>query len=228
MEQNLRLLEQVELTKDIPSECARKLIEGEVDLGLVPVAIIPELKQSYIVSDYCIGAEGKVKSVLLLSDVPIDQIEKIYLDYHSRTSVKLCEILCKKHWEVSPKFISAEEGFEGNIQGKTAGVVIGDRTFHLHKEFAYQYDLAEEWNKLTGLPFVFAAWVSNKTLPSDFLSAFNASLSSGVSDINRVVDSQNSLSILKAELLDYLSHHISYDLTKRKREALRLFLSLIG
>lgn len=223
IEQNLELLGQVELTKDIPSECARKLIEGEVDLGLVPVAIIPELDQSYIISDYCIGAEGKVKSVLLLSDVPIHQIESIYLDYHSRTSVKLCEILCKKFWEVNPKFISAEKGFEEKIQGKTAGVIIGDRTFHLNKEYAYQYDLAEEWQKMTGLPFVFAAWVSNKKLPKEFIEAFNSALIHGVSNIKKAIEIQENLPIPKKVLTNYLSQNISYKFDKQKMKALILF-----
>ena len=75
-------LEKVELSRDIPSECARKLIAGEVDLGLVPVAVIPEVNNAQIISDYCIGAEGKVHSVLLLSETPLEEIEKVYLDYH--------------------------------------------------------------------------------------------------------------------------------------------------
>ena len=228
MEQNSELLEQIELFKDIPSECARKLINGEVDLGLVPIAIIPELHQPTIVSDYCIGAEGKVKSVLLLSDVPFNEIESIYLDYHSRTSVKLCELLCLKHWNIAPHFLTAEKGFEDKISGSTAGVIIGDRTFHLNKEYAYQYDLAEEWHNMTGLPFVFAAWVSNKPLPSAFTSTFNAALTHGVSNINEAVKIQDALSISKSEMVKYLSQNISYELNEKKEEALNLFLSLFS
>jgi len=227
MEQNLDLLKQIELSKDIPSECARKLIEGEVDLGLVPIAIIPELPESYIISDYCIGAQGKVKSVLLLSDVPIHEIESIYLDYHSRTSVKLCELLCEKHWEIKPQFIAAEKGFEDKISEKSAGVIIGDRTFHLKKNYAYQYDLAEEWRSMTGLPFVFAAWVSNTQLPIEFVEVFNAALAEGVSKINQVAADQADLKISRTALSEYLSQFISFELDKEKREGMNLFLNYL-
>ena len=64
-----------ELQKDIPSECARKLIDNEVDIGLIPVAVIPLLKEVHILTNYCIGAVGEVSSVLLLSEVPLEKIE---------------------------------------------------------------------------------------------------------------------------------------------------------
>src|SRR5690606_20335445 len=122
---------------------ARKLIHNEVDLGLVPIAVIPQLNNAQIVSDYCIGAIGKVKSVLLLSDVRLEENESIYLDYHSRTSVRVCQLLSKEFWKISTNFVKAEPGFETQITAKTAGVIIGDRTFNLPKKFNYVYDLSE-------------------------------------------------------------------------------------
>ena len=77
---NSEVQEELDLSLDIPSDCAKKLLKGEVDLGLVPIAVIPELKQHYIVSDYCIGTEGKVESVALFSEVSLNEIEEIYLE----------------------------------------------------------------------------------------------------------------------------------------------------
>ncbi|MCB0401553.1 MAG: menaquinone biosynthesis protein, partial [Flavobacteriales bacterium] len=150
------LEQEIDLSLDIPSDCARKLLNDEVDLGLVPVAIIPQLKEHHIISDYCIGADGPVDTVALFSDVPLEEIENIYLDYHSRSSVTLVQLLAKAFWKIKPNWIRAEEGFIDQIQGTTAGVVIGDRTFGLSKK--YKYDLAEAWKAFTGKPFVFAAW----------------------------------------------------------------------
>src|SRR5665213_3010681 len=71
----------VEISLDNPAECARKLIENEVDLGLVPVAIIPLLKEAHILPGFCIGADGAVESVKLYSHVPLEKIKTILLDY---------------------------------------------------------------------------------------------------------------------------------------------------
>ena len=81
---NSKVVDLMNLSLDIPSDCAMKLLNEEVDLGLVPIAILPQLKDYHIVSDYCIGAEGDVDSVALFSDVPLNEIENVYLDYQSK------------------------------------------------------------------------------------------------------------------------------------------------
>src|SRR5215471_11073597 len=92
--------DRVELVPDYPSRIAGMLINDEIDLGLVPVAVIPRLRDSYIISDYCIGAEGEVASVCLFSDVPLGQVKEVLLDYQSRTSVRLARLLLKEYWQV--------------------------------------------------------------------------------------------------------------------------------
>ncbi|MEX2380472.1 MAG: menaquinone biosynthesis protein [Vicingaceae bacterium] len=227
MEQSGNFLSQVDLQKDIPSACAQKLLDNEVDLGLVPVAIIPKLKEAHIISDFCIGAIGKVKSVLLVSDVPLVEIENIYLDYHSRTSVRLCQLLAKKYWKIQPNYLKAAPAFETEIKGSTAGVIIGDRTFNLPKKFNYVYDLSEEWMKWQKLPFVFAAWVSNKKLDDSFIDLFNQVLADGVNHIDEAI-SKYKLDLISSEALtDYLKNDISYPLDEEKRKGLALFLEKI-
>jgi chorismate dehydratase len=125
------LINECDISLDIPSVCAEKLINGTVDIGLIPVAAIPQVPNATIISDYCIGANGEVKTVCLFSEVPLNEIKTILLDYQSRTSVLLVKILAKEFWKINPEFINAEAGFEQKIKGTTAGVVIGDRTFEL-------------------------------------------------------------------------------------------------
>src|SRR5215208_8428675 len=92
---NHPLINRMELVEDYPARIARMLIDDEVDLGLIPVASTAKLKNWSIVSDYCIGSDGPVASVCIFSDVPMEEIERIYLDYQSETSVKLARILLK-------------------------------------------------------------------------------------------------------------------------------------
>ncbi len=84
---------------DHPADCAAKLISGRVDLGLIPVAVLPLLKESHIVSDYCIGADGNVRTVQFMTNSDLKDIDTVYLDYRSRTSVDLVKVLAKNKWK---------------------------------------------------------------------------------------------------------------------------------
>src|ERR1035437_2307974 len=138
-------LKDYSLSLDIPSVCAKKLRTNQVDIGLAPVAIIPELKNYFILPDFCIGANGPVMTVMLYSEVPLKEIKNIFLDYQSRTSIMIVRILAKYFWKISPNWTQATIGYEANINGPTAGVIIGDRNFSLSGKFKYVYDLSEEW-----------------------------------------------------------------------------------
>src|SRR5262245_54043811 len=94
------------LSLDMPADCARKLMSGEADLGLVPVAILPQLPEYHIASKFGIAADGPVNSVMLYSEVPLDQIEEVLLDYQSRTSVTLVRVLAQGLWKISPRWIA--------------------------------------------------------------------------------------------------------------------------
>ncbi len=219
------LINNVELSLDIPSDCARKLLNGEVDLGLIPVAVIPKLKEHYIISDYCIGAEGKVTSVMMYSEVPLQEISTILLDYQSRTSVTLVKVLANNYWKISPIWINAEANFENNIKDTTAAVIIGDRTFGLENKYKYAYDLSEEWQKFTQLPFVFACWVANKPLPETFINSFNQALKFGLDNRTQLISELKELNVYHTDISDYLNHHIKFNYDAEKQKALKLFLS---
>lgn len=214
----------IELSVDYPSEIARKLIENEIDIGLVPIAVLPELKEYYIDADFCIGANGPVGSVSLFSDVPLNQVQSILLDYQSTTSVALLRILLKYYWKLSPVLIPAYPGYEADITGNTAGIVIGDRAFLQRKTSLTEYDLAETWKKFTGLPFVFAAWVSNKELPRAFIDSFNRANSWGISHMDEVV-AENPYP--HYDLKVYYQQNISYLFDENKHLGMRKFLELL-
>ena len=223
---NHAVLEQIDLQLDNPADCARKLLNGEVDLGLVPVAIIPELEDYHIISKFCIGADGPVESVCVFSDVPLQKIETILLDYQSRTSVQLVQYLAANAWNIQPEWKAAESDFIETIGGNTAGVVIGDRAFPLIDRFKYVYDLSEEWKKSTGLPFVFACWISNKPLPAEFVSGFEEALEFGLSKRKQAVD-QMAVSDHQ-NLVRYVESVISYSLDDKKRQAMKLFTNWLS
>lgn len=216
--------EMMDLRLNIPSKSAEQLQNGEIDLGLVPVAIIPQLSDPHIISNYCIGTEGEVKTVCLFSERPLEELTHIYLDYHSRTSAKLIQILAREHWKVPVQFIQARAGFEDQIRGKVGGLIIGDRT--IGTNYKYEYDLGQAWRDYTGLPFVFAAWVSNKKLPDSFIKVFNDALEIGLNKIDQLVYLIQSPHP-SFRIKDYYTKYISYHLTDEKKKALTLFLNKI-
>jgi len=164
--------EKAELLIDYPAKIASMLLEDKIDVGLVPVAIIPQMEEHHIISDYCIGSVGAVASVCLFTDVPLDKIKVVLLDYQSRTSVALLKVLIKNFWKIDVIFETTSGNYQSKISGTTAGLVIGDRALHQRKISSFIYDLGEEWAKFTGLPFVFAAWISNKKLDEEFIIKF--------------------------------------------------------
>lgn len=224
--ENSAVADRIELQLDNPAACADKLKSGEVDLGLIPVAEIPNVPNARVIGNYCIGAEGPVESVCLYSEVPLEEIETVLLDPESRTSVRLARILAQKKWNILPKWKAAQSGFESSISGSTAGVVIGDRAFKLNEKELLRWDLSEEWQELMGLPFVFAAWVANKDLPSAFEEQFDQALKHGLNHKPEAMEKHlNSQSDLQSKL-DYVNHRIQYLLDERKHQALERFLSM--
>ena len=219
--ENSSLDGQMELVYDYPARIASMLQENSIDVGLVPVITIPSLKESHIISDYCIGASQPVASVCLFSDVPLNEIKEVLVDYQSRTSAALLKVLLKHHWKISPKLIDTKTGYQEQIKGTTAGLIIGDRALQHRSQSTYIYDLAEAWQQMTGLPFVFAAWVSNKKLPEDFNSAFNMATSQGLSHLKEIAE---KLSFPEYDMYHYYTENIDYKLDEKKKEALVLFL----
>ncbi|MHB1179099.1 MAG: menaquinone biosynthetic enzyme MqnA/MqnD family protein [Daejeonella sp.] len=209
--------DQIDLSLDIPSECASKLINDQADIGLVPVAALTEIPNYKIISNYCIGASGSVDSVFIFSDIPIQKVRSLKLDSQSRTSNDLAKVLLKNHWRVQPELVTDDPA--------DAFVEIGDRTFGKKGQYVYQYDLAEEWRKFTGLPFVFAVWASNKEIPESFIAGFNSALKYGLEHRREIIESIPQLHDF--DINDYLLNKIDYILNEQKIQALGKFQEFV-
>ena len=219
------VINDIDLIEDYPSRVAQMLINDKIDVGLIPVAAIPQLSEHHIVSNYCIGADGPVASVGIFSDLPIEQLKNIYLDYQSKTSVNLAKILLKDFWNKEVNFLPANsEDFRSSINGDTGAVLIGDRALEQRSKSKYVYDLGEAWKKYTGLPFVFACWVANKKLPGEFLASFDEANGLGLKHITEVVEENKFTDF---DLTDYYTNYISYNLDEGKRKGMNLFLQLL-
>lgn len=213
------ILNKIDLSLDIPSDCAAKVINGQVDIGLMPVAAIPLVPNANIVADYCIGSDGGVNSVFIFSDAPVDEIRTLKLDLHSRTSNNLAKVLLKFFWKKEVEFTTDQSAKTDAI------VLIGDRTFGKKGDYAYVYDMGEEWKNFTGLPFMYAAWVANKEIPQAFKDEFNAALKFGLDHRKEVLQElpQNE----NFDLEDYLYNKLQFEVTEDRKKAMELFLDYI-
>ncbi len=221
------LLSGYDLSLDVPSECARKLRDNEADVGLIPVGALAGIPGYKLVSNLCIGADKDVKSVLLLANNALPTIKTIYLDTDSLTSVNLVKILAREYWKISPEWKSLSE-LKDTLSTDEGMVLIGDKTFGLSKKYPFCYDLAGEWIKFTGLPFVFAVWISLRPLPADFNASFQNALAWGVEHREKSVIVANKPHITEQELVSYLKNDISYPLDNEKLKGMKMFLELLS
>lgn len=216
---------QIELIRCTPSESAERLHSNEIDLAITPVAEVIERDDYYVVSDYCIGAEGAVASVLLCGNTPLREVKKIYLDSESKTSALLTKVLCREFWKISPEFLPFKYSGDESIEGDKTYLLIGDKAMKHSPRFDFCYDLAFEWREFTGEPFVFALWTSNKRLDESFVREFNEAMKYGVEHISDCVV-EGSKDFSKEYIISYLKNNISYNLTESKKSALRGFAEM--
>ncbi len=223
--ENSGFLRNYELRLEVPSICAKLAKENIPDIALVPAGAFKELKNYNLLDTYCLGTEKIVKSVLLLSNHPIEDIDTIYLDSHSRTSNELIKILAEKFWKIEVKYKQNEEFLNDNFSAK---VSIGDKALNDVRSFIYSYDLAEYWNKLTGLPFVFAVWVHKNKIDNILLRDFNKSLKYGVEKIDDLIGKTNiKEKFPDIDIYTYLHYNLDFNFDAIKHKAFNHYLSSI-
>lgn len=223
--ENSTIINEIEISSDYPALLASQLSAGTIDMALLPVAAIPGIEQARIVSNYGIASDGNVVSVAIFSNVPIEEVTAVYLDYQSRTSVRLAQLLLEQYWKKEVKFIAADEHYISKISEDTAGVIIGDRALQQLGNFKYSYDLSAAWKAHTGLDFVFAAWVANKELPASFLAAFDAANAEGLNHIGTIIAGTE---FPWYDLEIYYNNNIKYLLDQQKKAGLDAFLKMIS
>lgn len=209
-----------------PASCAEAWLSGEADMALVPVGAMSREDLAQMCCQWCIGAEGAVESVLLLSDEPLQNLKTLYLDTESRTSVLMTAILCKNLWHIAPemKSLRMKPGFRPETG--TGMVLIGDKTFGLAGKFLYSIDLASAWQQLTGLPAVFACWLNRKQVSTEIKHEINEAFGWGIAHIREAVEHAGNLQIQKDEAVRYLTQCISFRLGEAQKEAIQTFFTL--
>ncbi|MGE9516788.1 MAG: menaquinone biosynthetic enzyme MqnA/MqnD family protein [Solitalea-like symbiont of Tyrophagus putrescentiae] len=210
-----------DILEDTPSGCSDKLLSNTVDVALVSVVTLLSMPYYRIIGDYCIGSNGEVKSVYIHSKKPIDKIQSLLFDNESRTSNMLAKIILSSKNKLEIEYIS-----EQTTSCYDAKVLIGDKNFTVSEKLPYKYDLSQEWQKLTGKPFVFAVWLANKQIPEQHEKILNKALAYGIENKNECISVvQNKYSNI--DVKEYLYKNIQYDLTKERKESLEMFLSLV-
>jgi len=225
---NSALLDNYELKIDVPSECARKLLNNEVDIALLPVGALLGHNDINIISDLCIGADGNVATVVLAGNSGVQMAEKIYLDTDSRTSVILVHILAKHFWKINPLWENTKIDLK-NIKSNVHILAIGDKVFDIKNNYPCVFDLSDQWKKMTNLPFVFAVWATRKNLPQNILNNFNAALQWGCNNrVQAVVDDERYKNnrYKNSDLIYYIKNNISYNFDSAKKQGLKLFLEM--
>jgi chorismate dehydratase len=204
----------LDISRVIPSRCASLYDEGKVDISLCPVGALPDLPAHEIRGRYCIGADGAVGTVVLLSKVPMEDITTVRLDDHSRTSNLLLQILAIRLWKKEWVYYhDTEEGASESC------LMIGDKVFEHKDQYPYSYDLAAAWKELTGLPMVFAVWITKPGIPDELIRELDEAFESGYEFV------KSPESGLASWQRDYLLHNISYPLDDAKREGMELYLT---
>jgi chorismate dehydratase len=225
-----RLRQHFEISYTIPSRCAEQLKEGSADIGIIPVAAYTMIPDLVIVPDVAIAAKNKVRSILLVSKVAINKIRSVATDDSSRTSAALVEIYLRKFVGLDPGFTRQKPDLKTMLQWHDAALLIGDPALQARTDGYFVYDLAEEWKRWTGRPFVFAFWAVRKaalegrTGEPNIAQVFQQSRNNGLQHIPEIAAAWSSKLGLSSGLIsEYLTHNVDYSLDAENVEGLRLF-----
>jgi chorismate dehydratase len=216
----------------VPSKCAEELRLGTADIGIIPVftyALIPGL---VIIPDIAIATKGVVRSILLISKVPVDQIRSVALDTSSRTSVALTKVLFGKFWGGEHTFLAHDPDVEQMLAKCDAALVIGDPALRARTAGYHVYDLATEWKRFTGKPFVFAVWairmaaLTGNAHATRVVEIFQRSRDNGLrpENIDQLArEWAPKIGISEQDVHAYLTENIHYHLDAENLEGLALF-----
>jgi chorismate dehydratase len=221
------------LSDAAPSRCADLLAEGTADAALIPVIEYQRIGGLRIAPGACVSSRSTVRSVVLASKIPIDQVQRVTLDISSRTSAALVRIIMTAFYRISPEYDVAPPHIDRMLQSSDAALIIGDPAMLIDRSALRVYDLAEEWRKHTGLPFVFAFWAIRddaRNWPvkgSPDAIDFEEAKREGMESLPRIVANYSkTLGLPAADLTAYLTENISFDLDPDCFEAVELYYRL--
>jgi chorismate dehydratase len=223
---------QFDISYTLPSDCARALAEGTADIGIIPAAAYAEIPGLEILPEVAIASRRAVRSILLVSKVPVEQVRSVALDTSSMTSVALTKILFEKWLGGGRTFRPMAPDVDQMLARHDAGLLIGDPALKIDRKRYHTLDLAEEWIRHTGKPFVFAFWAVRRdalreaSLSLDLAAAFQQSRDHGLesSSLNTIArEWAPRLDISESDVRSYLTQNIHYHLDAGCLEGLQLF-----
>jgi chorismate dehydratase len=232
-----------EIHYTVPSLCAEELMAGTSDIGIIPAATYASIPGLVILPDVAIAAQNAVRSILMVSKVPLEQIRTVAADTSSRTSVALLHVLFRKYWcptfakltwegGEGPTFLPMPPKLDDMLAACDAALLIGDAALVVDRSKYLTWDLAEEWRNCTGKPFVFAFWavrlaaLSEMRRGLDLAHVFRHSRDHGIepSSIAQLAHEwAPRLGLSESDVSSYLTESIDYDLSAQNREGLELF-----
>lgn len=219
-----------DISYTLPSQCAAALREGSADIGIIPAAAYASIPGLSIIPGVAIASRRAVRSILLVSRVPLEKIRSVALDTSSMTSVALTKVLFSKFWGGNATFDAMAPNVDEMLSSHDAGLIIGDPALKVDRSARYTYDLAEEWIQRTGKPFVFAFWaVRQPALREsnlDLVSIFQTSRDHGLQATNLDTIARDwapRLGLSESSVRSYLTENIHYALDAACLEGLHLF-----
>lgn len=224
-----------DISYTIPSLCADSLRDGSADIGIIPAAAYTSIPDLAILPGVAIASRQAVRSILLVSKVPLEKIRTVALDTSSMTSVALLKILFAKWWGGGRTFAAMAPDIEQMLKVNDAGLVIGDPALQIDRSQFLTYDLAEEWIRLTGKPFVFAFWAIRQAALNhaprdlDLAAVFQESRNHGLLPNSLAVIAREwapRLALSEEEVKSYLTENIHYSLDPDCLDGMRLFYEL--
>jgi chorismate dehydratase len=225
-----QLREHFDVHFTLPSQCADELRTGAADIGIIPVAALAEIPRLHIIRDVAIAAKAAVRSILLISKRPLEQVKTVAADTSSRTSVALLRVLFARRWKAAPDFVPEPPQIKRMLAVHDAALVIGDPALYYDLSASpYQcFDLAAEWIAMTGTPFVFALWALREEKLDlarniDPAAVFLRSRDNGVAHVHQLASEASGPDASRAHIEHYLRHNIDYSLDAANLDGLKLF-----
>lgn len=209
-----------------PAAIAERLAAGTLDVGLVPSVELARIPGLAVLPGLAIAATHEVRSVLLVSRVPVGEIESVALDENSRTSAALVRILLSERYGLEPEYRPAVADLDAMLASADAALIIGDPALAVPRERYVVLDLAGEWLELTGLPFVFAVWAARGEVAARVpVDRFLASLETGLAELDAIVDETAAESGLPpAVVRDYFTRNLRFRMGPAEQAGLAEFL----
>ncbi len=221
--------DRIELSFATPSDLAAQMARGALDMALLPVIELARIPDLELVPGLAIGTHGASRSVLLVSNCPMDEIDTLALDPESRTTNTLARVLLAEVWKRHPTTRRGSPSLDDDLGVCDAVVRIGDKAlFEPLPEGALAEDLGAVWTRETGLPFVFAVWAARPgVVDRELYRALHDSRRKGSRAIDRIAEDYTWHGTSYPEIVrEYLTHGIRFRLGTAEIQAIERFFRL--